>query len=250
MKISRSSALSRRSFVLTGALASVGATAGCQTTNAGGILESIVGSGIGVNESSAATGIRAALNQGVSSAISTIGVRDGFLGDSLIRIPLPGFMQSAQSTLGRLGLSGPLDSLETQLNRGAEAAVPVARDIFVSAISDMSIEDAVGIVQGGNNSATEFLRARTGPSLTNLFTPIMGNALQSAGAIQTFDQIAGRLNGIPLAPKFGDDAKSQLIDHGVDFGLDGMFTYIGREEAAIRANPAKRTSEILRQVFG
>ena len=184
------------------------------------------------------------------SAISTIGVPNGFLGNNLIRIPLPGFLGDMQSRLATLGLSGPLDNLETQLNRGAEAAVPQARNIFVNAVSGLSIEDAIGIVNGGDNAATTLLQERTGGQLSSLFTPIMTDALQGAGAIQTFDNLSSRLNSIPLAPRLGSDAKSKLIGHGVDRGLDGMFTYIGREEAAIRANPAKRTSEILRRVFG
>jgi hypothetical protein len=192
----------------------------------------------------------AALNNGVSSAISTIGVRDGFLLNNLIRIPLPGFLQDMQSSLAKVGLSGPLDNLETQLNRGAEAAVPVARDIFVDAISSLTIQDAIGIVRGGDNAATNFLQQKTTAPLTGLFTPIMSDALQKAGAVQTLDQIDKRLNSLPLAPRLGADAKGDLIRHGVKYGLAGMFTYIGKEEAAIRANPAKRTSEILRKVFG
>lgn len=226
---------------------------GCQTTGeAGDILGSVLrGAGsTGLSQTDAAAGLRAALNNGVGSAISTIGVQDGFLGDSLIRIPLPGFLQDMQSNLGRLGLSGPLDTLETQLNRGAEAAAPQAASIFTDAISGLTIDDALGIVNGGNNAATTFLQERTTAPLTNLFTPIMTSALGQTGAIQTFDNLASRLNSIPLAPNLGADAKSNLISHGVEGGLGGMFTYIGQEEAAIRANPAKRTTEILQRVFG
>ena len=204
----------------------------------------------GLSEADAAAGIRAALNNGVSSAISTIGVADGFLLNNLIHIPLPKTLKDMQSSLSKIGLAGPLDTLETQLNRGAEAAVPKARAIFVDAISAMSISDAIGIVRGGDNAATDYLKGRTMPSLTNLFTPIMTTALEQAGAIRTLDSLAARLKAVPLAPKLGADAKSDLIRHGVEFGLAGMFTYIGKEEAAIRANPAKRTSEILRRVFG
>lgn len=243
--------LSRR-MLMTGLGTSI-ALSGCQTTGqAGDILSGILNTGGAgaLSQADAASGIRAALNNGIGSAISTIGVQNGFLNNNLIKIPLPGFLQDAQSSLSRLGLSGPLDSLETQLNRGAEAAVPVARDIFVDAVSGLTIQDAIGIVQGGENAATTLLRERTGGQLSNLFTPIMTNALQQAGAIQTFDQLSSRLNSIPLAPNLGADAKTKLISHGVDRGLDGMFTYIGREEAAIRANPAARTSEILQRVFG
>ncbi len=235
----------RRSFLMLGA---AGILAGCVTD--GVTLPSIPGSGGPLSEADAAAGIRAALNNGVGSAISTIGVRDGFLRNPQIHIPLPGFLQDMQSSLSRLGLSGPLDTLETQLNRGAETAVPRARRIFTDAITSMSINDAIGVVRGGNNAATNYLKSRTFSPLTNLFTPIMSNALQEAGAIRTFDQLTASLKSVPLAPQLGADAKTDLIRHGVKYGLDGMFLYIAKEEAAIRSNPAKRTSEILRRVFG
>jgi hypothetical protein len=247
MTMKRRAGISRRT--LLAALGGAGLVSGCDTVNPGGLNE-ILSGGCRLTEADAAAGIRAALRNGVSSAISTIGVTDGFLLNNLIHIPLPGFLRDMQSTLSKIGLSGPLDTLETQLNRGAEAAVPVARDIFVDAISGLSIADAIGIVRGGDNAATNYLKDKTTAPLTNLLTPIMSNALQQAGAVKTLDNLAARLKSIPLAPKLGADAKDDLIRHGVEFGLAGMFTYIGKEEAAIRANPTKRTSEILRKVFG
>ncbi|MFC2952972.1 DUF4197 domain-containing protein [Marinicaulis aureus] len=240
-----STPIKRRFFLMLGGAAVM---TGCVTD--GMVLPSIPGGAGGLTEADAAAGIRAALNNGVGSAISLIGVRDGFLRNPQIHIPLPGFLQDMQSSLSRLGLSGPLDTLETQLNRGAETAVPRARSIFVNAISSMSIRDAVGVVRGGENAATTYLKDRTFSPLTNLFTPIMSNALQETGAVKTLDSLDARLRSIPLAPRLGADAKTDLIRHGVQFGLDGMFLYIAKEEAAIRSNPAKRTSEILRRVFG
>jgi hypothetical protein len=248
MAINARSVISRRFLIAMGALPLAAGCAGMDSAALGDLLGA--GGAAGLTEADAAAGVRAALNNGVGNAISTIGVRDGFLLNDLIHIPLPGFLADMQQTLSRIGLSGPLDTLETQLNRGAEAAVPVARKIFVDAISAMSISDAIGIVRGGDTAATDYLSARTREPLAGLFTPIMSNALQQAGAIATFDNLAARMKSIPLAPKLGADAKSDLIRHGVNYGLDGMFLYIGKEEAAIRANPAKRTSEILRRVFG
>ncbi|MGD9801522.1 MAG: DUF4197 domain-containing protein [Parvularculaceae bacterium] len=238
--------LSRRRMIF--ALGGASLAAGCAVDGLPTI--GVPGAGGGLTQADAAAGIRAALNNGVASAISTIGVTDGFLLNNLIHIPLPKTLKDMQSSLSKIGLSGPLDTLETQLNRGAEAAVPKARSIFVDAISQMSISDAIGIVRGGNNAATDYLKERTFTPLTGLFTPIMTTALEQAGAIKTLDSLSARLKAIPLAPKLGADAKTDLIRHGVQFGLDGMFVYVAKEEAAIRANPAKRTSEILRKVFG
>lgn len=243
--------LSRRSALL--ALAGL-PLAACQTTDGGAILEEIIaatGGGTGgLTSAEAALGIRQALINGTGFAVANLGTVDGYLKDAIVRIALPEDLRKVQSQLRTFGLSGMLDDLEVQINRGAEKAAPIARNIFVDTIQSLTITDAINIVRGPSNAATRFLQARTTDTLTGLFTPVMTDTLQQAGAIQTFDQIVSQLSIIPLAPQLGADAKNDLIRHGVDKGLDGIFHYIGKEEAAIRANPAKRTSEILRKVFG
>ena len=209
-----------------------------------------IGSIGGLSQADAALGIRAALDNGVGNAISTLGVLDGFLGDKFVRIPLPKVLQDIQSYLSPIGADGLLVELQQQLNRGAEKAVPVAKDIFLGAISNLSITDAINIVRGPDNAATEYLQSQTSHRLTQLFSPIMEDALNQTGALQLVDQISGQLSSVPFAPQLGSDARRDLVGHGVDFGLDGMFYYIAKEEKAIRENPAKRTSEILRRVFG
>lgn len=212
------------------------------------------GSGTGaarsITQAEATTGLREALRNGVAAAISRVGRTDGYRLDKLIHIPLPGFLADLQSTLSRIGLSATLDELEVQLNRGAEAAAPLARQIFLDAIAGMTVSDALGIVRGGDTAATDYFRARTTPTLVSLFTPVMRRALENAGAMRTLDRLSASLAAVPLAPKLGDDARDDLIAHGVRGGLDGLFFYIGREETAIRRDPVKRTSEILRKVFG
>ncbi len=245
--------LTRRGLILSGAAALTSCTTEDQQALLDAVLTQTGGSGsagFGLTEAEAAAGIRAALNNGIGSAIAQVGRNGGFLDDVKIRIPLPGFLRETQEALSRIGLSGTLDNLQTQLNRGAEAAAPVAKDIFYDAVSQLTIRDAIGIVRGPSNAATQYLQEKTTPRLLVLFRPIMVSALNKAGAIQTFDRMVGSMRNIPLAPQFGADAKGQLIDHGVEKGLDGVFYYIGREEAAIRRDPVKRTSEILRKVFG
>ena len=143
-----------------------------------------------------------------------------------------------------------LAELQTQLNRGAEAAVPVAKDIFVGAVRDLTITDAFNILQGPDNAATQYLQANTTDRLSQLFNPIMENALNGTGALKLVDDVSSQLRAVPFGPNLGVDARRDLISHGVDFGLNGMFHFIGEEEKAIRANPVKRTSDILRRVFG
>jgi hypothetical protein len=237
--------LNRRHILM--ALPALGLSA-CETIDPS-IFEGIVNSGA-LSQGEAAAGIRAALNNGVGAAISTVGREGGFLNNGRIRIPLPQRLQEVQNILQPIGAGGLLSELQTQLNRGAEKAAPVAKDIFIDAVSDLSIQDAIGIVRGPENAATQYLQGNTTDRLTTLFTPIMSNALQQTGALQLVDQISAQLSSVPFAAGLGANAKSDLIGHGVEYGLEGVFTYIADEEKAIRENPAKRTSEILRRVFG
>lgn len=235
-----------RRFVLLGLAAAP--LSACETLDPS-IFGGVGGVG-GLSQADAAQGIRAALNNGVGNAVGQLGVVDGFLGNRFVRIPLPKVLQDVQSYLRPIGADGLLVELQEQLNRGAEKATPVAKDIFVDAVSRLSITDAINIVRGPDNAATQYLQSQTSFQLAQLFSPIMENALNQTGALQLVDQVAGQLRNVPIAPKLGSDARTDLIQHGVDFGLDGIFYYIGQEEKAIRANPAKRTSEILRRVFG
>ncbi|VAV92390.1 hypothetical protein MNBD_ALPHA06-1079 [hydrothermal vent metagenome] len=222
--------------------------AACETIDPS-ILGAVLGSSQ-LSQSEAAQGIRAALSNGVLSALGIVGRSGGFLNDGAIRIPLPAKLQSAQQIMASVGASGMLDQLETRLNRGAEKAAPVAKSIFMDAVADVSISDAIGIVRGPNNAATSYLQNKTTPALTQLFTPIMRDSLSGTGALQALDNISNKLDTIPFASQLAGETKGNLVSHGVKYGLNGVFYYIGKEEAAIRANPAKRSSEILRRVFG
>ena len=229
-----------------------GALAGCETLDPAiidGVLGGVQGGGA-LTAFEAANGIRAALDNGIGNALGNLGVQNGFLGNSIVRIPLPNILQDVQSVLSPLGADGLLVELQTQLNRGAEAAVPVAKDIFLGAVRNLTITDAFNILQGPDNAATQFLQANTTDQLSQLFNPIMENALNGTGALKLVDDVSSQLRAVPFGPSLGSDARRDLISHGVDYGLNGMFHFIGEEEKAIRANPVKRTSDILRRVFG
>jgi hypothetical protein len=223
--------------------------AACETLDPA-ILDGLGGFGGALTAAEVGLGLKAALDNGVGNALSNVGVLDGFLGDNVVRIPLPKVLQDVQSFLAPIGADGILVELQTQLNRGAEKAAPVAKDIFLGAVRNLTITDAFNILRGPNTAATEYLRGQTSGRLAQLFAPIMESALNQTGALRLVDDVASQLGGIPFAPNLGADARNDLIDHGVDFGLRGVFHYIGEEEKAIRANPAKRTSDILRRVFG
>lgn len=223
--------------------------AACETFDPS-ILDGLGGAGGALTAGEVALGLKAALDNGVGNALSNVGVLNGFLGNDIVRIPLPNVLQDVQSYLAPIGADGLLVELQTQLNRGAEKAAPVAKNIFLDAIRGLTITDAFDILRGPDTAATEYLQSRTTTRLSQLFEPIMENALNQTGALRLVDDVASQLQGLPFGPNLGADARSDLIDHGVDYGLRGVFHFIGEEEKAIRANPAKRTSEILRRVFG
>lgn len=224
------------------------ALSACETMDPA-ILDGILGAG-GLTQYDAANGIRAALDNGVLSALGIVGVLGGFLNNGQIHIPLPKILRDVQSVMSQIGAGGLLNELETQLNRGAEIAAPVAKDIFLDTVHGLTISDAIAIVRGPKTAATEYLHDRTTPRLTTLFTPILGDALGQTGALHLLDEVSGSLRNLPFVPSLGADARTDLISYGVNKGLDGIFHYIAKEEMAIRENPAKRTSEILRRVFG
>lgn len=223
--------------------------AACETLDPA-ILDGLGGLGGALTAGEVALGLKAALDNGVGNALSNVGVLNGFLGNDTIRIPLPNVLQDVQSFLRPIGADGLLVELQQQLNHGAEKAAPVARDIFVEAVRGLTITDAFDILRGTDTAATEYLQARTTTRLGQLFAPIMENALNQTGALRLVDDVSSQLKSVPFGPNLGNDARSDLISHGVNYGLRGVFHFIGEEEKAIRANPAKRTSEILRRVFG
>lgn len=222
--------------------------AACETFDPA-ILDGLSGLGGALTAGEVALGLKAALDNGVGSALSTVGVLNGFLGNNIIRIPLPKVLQDVQSFLAPIGADRILVELGTQLNRGAEKAAPVARDIFLDAVRGLTITEAFDILRGTETAATEYLQARTTTRLSQLFSPIMEGALNDTGALRLVDDVSSQLQSVPFGPNLGVNARNDLIDHGVDYGLRGVFHFIGEEEKAIRANPAKRTSDILRRVF-
>lgn len=219
----------------------------CETLDPA-LIDSILSSGV-LSQDEAAMGIRAALDNGIGNALSNLGQVGGYFNDVSVKIPLPKVLQDVQSYLAPIGADGILVELQQQLNRGAEKAAPVARNIFVDAVRGLTISDAINIVRGPETAATDYLRERTTISLASLFSPIMENALADTGALRLVDDVERQ---VPLAllGSSGVDLKSDLVNHGVDFGLRGVFHFIAEEEKAIRSDPAARTSAILRRVFG
>lgn len=212
-----------------------------------GTLLSGAASAKALTSNEAQAGLRDMLDDGTVAAVTRLGQTDGYWGDALVRIPLPKTFAAAQKLAKPLGLSAVFDELHLRINRGAEAAAPLAKDLFHDAIRQMTIKDAVSIVKGSNTAGTEYLQKTTTPRLTEAFTPIIGNSLASTGAVEYLDRAVKRnkLQGVVKT-----DAKTYLSGYAVSFALNGLFHYIGVEETAIRRSPAKRASDILKLVFG
>lgn len=190
-------------------------------------------------------GFKEALQIGSEQVVAQLGSTDGFNTDEIIHIPLPQNLQKARSILKRVGMESVADDLELKLNRAAEAAAPEAKELFINAIKSMSFEDVRNIYKGPNDSATQYFREKTSVDLSERMRPIIDSSLADVGALATYDKFVESYSSIPLVP----DLKGNLNDYVVDKGLDGIFYYLAQEEAAIRENPVKRTTDLLKKVF-
>ncbi|SMC75574.1 Protein of unknown function [Desulfocicer vacuolatum DSM 3385] len=187
-----------------------------------------------------------ALSMASQAVVDQVGAADGFNKDDAIHIPLPGTLEKVKSILGTVGLSGMADDLELKLNRAAEAAAPKAKDLFLSAITDMSFEDVKTIYDGPKDSATRYFKEKMSLPLSDEMRPIVDDTLAQVGAVNAYDQLMGKYKDIPFVP----DVKADLTQHVLDKGLEGIFYYMAQKEAAIRENPVEQTTELLKSVFG
>jgi hypothetical protein len=199
-----------------------------------------------LTQGDATRGIRDALGLGAMNAVTRLGQVDGFYGVPRVRIPLPGMLGTAQTNLRNFGMAAPLDSLQAEINHAAERTMPEAGRLFVGAVRDMTIGDAIDIVRGPENSATLYLREHTNTGLTRALRPPMRNALTASGVFTLLRTALQQVGMSGMTNNFRDE----IVNFSTTKALDGAFLYIGDEERAIRSDPARRTTDILRRVFG
>jgi hypothetical protein len=204
------------------------------------------GSASGLSASEIGNGLKEALRVGTERVVGTLGKADGFLKRPDAHIPLPGALGSVQKALDRVGMSSLTDDLELRLNRAAEAATPRAKKLFGDAIKAMTLDDAKEILRGPSDSATRYFQQKMTDPLKKSLRPVVNDELAKAGAVRAFDNTMDQYRSIPFVP----DVKANLTDYALGKTLDVMFLYLAREEADIRANTAKRTTELLKKVFG
>jgi len=178
--------------------------------------------------------------------VALLGRNDGFLGNPLVRIPLPGALEDAAKLLRKFGQGKRIDELVTTINRAAEAAVPMGRDLLVSAVQDMSVTDARKILTGGDTSVTQFFAEKTRLSLGERFLPVVTQATEQVGLTQKYNAVASKASNFGLISK--EDAN--LSQYVTGKTLDGLYLMIGEEEKKIRQNPLGSGSAIVQKVFG
>lgn len=190
-------------------------------------------------------GLKEALKVGTARAVSAVSATDGYFGNPKIRIPLPDELQMAGNLLRKFGLDSTVDRFEESMNRAAEKAAPQAKESFLKALEQMTIDDAKKIYQGEDDAATRYFEDHTRTELREAFKPIIEDSMASVGVTRYYRQLVEKAKQYPLVGNLDLD----LEKHVTNKALDGLFTTLAAEEKAIRENPTARTTELLKKVF-
>ena len=201
-------------------------------------------------------GLKEALGKGVQIAVSDLGRNDGFLTNLTVKIPMPGKLKSVEKALRTVKQEKLADEFVNTMNHAAEQAVPVAASVFSDSIKQMSITDAKTILTGTNNAATEYFRRTTQTNLYAKFLPIVKTATDKAGVTAAYKNMMSKVGASSqVTGLLGSTGLVKPEDMDIDAyvtrkSLDGLFTMVAAEEKRIRDNPAARTTEVLKNVFG
>lgn len=199
-----------------------------------------------ITHAEALRALRQALTDGSAAAVAQLGVEDGFFRNPRVKIPLPPSLKRVERGLRAFGMRREADELVLAMNRAAEAAVPEARQLLTDAVRKMSVQDAKGILSGGDTAATDYFRRATRTQLTQRFLPIVKNATDQVGLTQQYNSLAGQ------AAAFGmvEESEASVERYVTQKALDGLYFMIGEQEKAFRRDPLGSTSAIVRKVFG
>jgi hypothetical protein len=224
-----------------------------QKSSGGGFLGKVLdavtnstGSSVGgLSSSEIASGLREALQVGISKGADQASATDGYFKNPLLRIAFPPEAQKVATRLRQIGLGPQVDKFELSLNRAAEDAAKRAKPVFIKAITSMSIQDAIGILRGSNDAATQYLRRTSGQQLVTEFTPIIDSTLKKNSATRYYADLVNIYNKIPLV----QPVSSNLTEYATNRAVDGLFVLVAQEEKRIRENPAARVTDLLKSVF-
>jgi hypothetical protein len=199
-----------------------------------------------LDEQTVAAGLREALRVATDRTVISTSKLDGFLGNALIRIVMPEQFEVAAKTLRAVGFGKQVDELEIGMNRAAERAAGEATEVFLNAITQMTLEDAFSILNGGDNAVTNYFRSRTEESLHERFKPIVTEKMSEIGLYKVYNGLTDYYNKLPLVTTPALDLDEYVTQHA----LNGLFAVLGQEEKRIRTDPLARTTDLLRRVFG
>lgn len=216
-------------------------------------IENIIKNLTGQNKSGTTTdtetivsGLKEALEIGTSNAVNVLSITDGYLGNQLVKIMLPDNVKKVETVLRNIGMGKKVDEFIVSMNRAAESAAKEATPIFVEAIKDITFDDAVKILNGGDNAATNYFKEKTTVKLTEKFKPIIKNSMNQVGVTKIYKELSGKIASNPFI-KMGD---TDLDSYVTNKALDGLFTIVAQEESKIRKDPAAQVTDLLKQVFG
>lgn len=205
-----------------------------------------IGGQKGLTDAKIGEGLKEALKVGTENTVNFTGKIDGFFLNQAIKILMPEKLRTLEKGLRAVGYGPQVDEFILSMNRAAERAAPFAKQIFWDAIGEMTFEDVRKIFSGHDTAATEYFKGKTSDKLTVVFKPIVDRAMNEVGVTRQYKELVGRYESIPFVKKETFD-----IDHYVvTKALDGLFHVLGEEEKKIRTNPAARTTDLLKEVFG
>lgn len=199
-----------------------------------------------VSQGEASSGLKETLTRASSAAVSKLGAADGFLNNPKVHIPLPDGLKQAKSAMKLMGRGDDFDKLEVSINRAAEAAMPEAKKLLIDAVKSMSVQDAKGILSGGDDAVTQFFRSKTETTLAQKFLPVVKSATDRVGLAQQYNKLAGQAASFGVGKK--EDGK--IENYVTRKALDGLFLTLAEEERAIRSDPVGTGSALLKKIFG
>jgi hypothetical protein len=215
--------------------------------NLGKILDKATGGGAsnGLQEGEIVQGLKEALNVGISNGSAEASKVDGFFKNELIKIAVPPEAQKVAETLRKMGLGDQVDKFTLSLNRAAEDAAKKSKPIFLKAITSMTVPDALGILKGQDDAATQYLKKTTNEDLFKTFFPVVDSTLNLNKATEYYTDIVNTYNQIPLVKKVNPNLK----EYATQKTIDGLYLLIAQEEKKIRVDPVARVSDLLKKVF-
>ena len=214
-----------------------------------GLLKSPVPSlqtSTGLDNDTVVQGLKEALSLGTSRAVASVGQTDGFFTNPVIKILIPEKIRTAADVLGKLGYQQQVDDFVLSMNRAAEKAAPLAKENFVTALKEMSFQDARGILQGGDTAATDYFRKKTESGIAKSFQPVISKSMEDVGVTRAYRKMIGPYEAMPLVPKQSLDIEGYVTNKAVD----GLFKMLALEEQKIRTDPTARATDLLKKVFG